>query len=183
MAADEAKDALLKAIASMLEGDRDMGEMESTLPLLVDYLRLFAASSFVCAMVPMPPTPAIEYEGVDGVADAWRDWGATFESVRAEAEELHQSEEAVVLFVNQIAVTRHGGVEMTQPSAMLWLFKDGLVTRLESTSTARRRSGPAVYPPTLNHWLRPYGAGASIPASSSCVAASASSVWTSVAAS
>jgi len=131
MATNEAKEALLQALSSLLDGDRDMGEMERTLPLLANYLRLFAASSFVCAMVPLPPTPAVEYEGVDGVANAWHDWGAAFASVRAEAEDLFRSEDAVVLFVNQIAVTRHGGVEMTQPSAMLWLFEDGLVARLE----------------------------------------------------
>ncbi|MEJ7876715.1 MAG: nuclear transport factor 2 family protein [Solirubrobacterales bacterium] len=131
MAANEAKDALLGALSSLLDGDRDMGEMETTLPVLAEYLRLFAASSFVCAMVPTPPTPAIEYEGVDGVVSAWRDWGAAFASVRAEAEDLFRSEDATVLFVNQIAVTRHGGVEMTQPSAMLWVFEDGLVARLE----------------------------------------------------
>jgi hypothetical protein len=51
--------------------------------------------------------------------------------VRADAEEIREAGSAVVLFVNQIAVTRHGGVEMTQPSAMLWLFENGLVARLE----------------------------------------------------
>ena len=131
MATNEATEALHQALSRLLDGDRDMGEMERTLPPLTNYLRLFAASSFVCAMVPLPPTPAVEYEGVDGVADAWRDWGAAFASVRAEAEDLYQSGDATILFVNQIAVTRHGGVEMTQPSAMLWLFEDGLVTRLE----------------------------------------------------
>jgi len=37
----------------------------------------------------------------------------------------------VALFVNQIAVTKHGSVEISQPSAMLWLFRDELVARLE----------------------------------------------------
>ena len=58
-------------------------------------------------------------------------WGATFESVRAVAEESRVGECAVALFVNQIAVTKHAGVEITQPSALLWRFRDGLVSRLE----------------------------------------------------
>jgi len=131
VAANEAKDVLLQAISGLLRGDGDMGEMERTLPLITDYVRYFAAPEFVCAMVPIPPTPAVEYPGVDGVADGWRDWGAAFESVRAEADTAYESDDAVVLFVKQIAVTRHGGVEMTQPSAMLWLFEGGLVARLE----------------------------------------------------
>jgi len=131
MATPDAKKALLEALSALLEGDRDMGEMEATMPLLVEYLHVFARSDFVCAMVPAPPTPAIEYEGVKGVAEAWRDWGATFESVRAVAEESRVGECAVALFVNQIAVTKHAGVEITQPSALLWRFRDGLVSRLE----------------------------------------------------
>jgi len=156
MATNEATEALHQALSRLLDGDRDMGEMERTLPLLTNYLRLFAASSFVCAMVPLPPTPAVEYEGVDGVATAWRDWGAAFASVRAEAEDLFRSEDATVLFVNQIAVTRHGGVEMTQPSAMLWLFEDGLVARLEfhlDRTMALRAGG--LDATGLNHRPRP----------------------------
>lgn len=131
MEASDAKQALHAVLEGMLEGDRDMGEMDDTLPFLVEYLRAFARSDFVCAMVPIPPTPAIEYPGVDGVSEAWRDWGATFESVRAEAVELIAGDESVAFYVNQIAVTKHGGVEITQPSAMLWLFEGELVARLE----------------------------------------------------
>ena len=81
------------------------------------------------------------------VAEAWRDWGATFESVRADADELRETEDAVVFFVNQIAVTKHGGVEMTQPSAMVWLFEDGPVDRLEfhlDREAALRAGGPLI---------------------------------------
>jgi len=131
MAIPDAKSALLEALSALLNGNRDMGEMETMLPILVEYLRAFARSDFVCAMVPSPPGRVAEYEGVDGVARAWGDWGETFESVRAEAEELREGPEAVALFVNQIAVTKHGGVEISQPSAMVWLFEGELVRRLE----------------------------------------------------
>ena len=131
MADSEAKEALLGALGAFMEGDRSMGEMHEVVPALDAYLRVFARSDFVCAMVPVPPGPVAEYAGVDGLARAWRDWGETFESVRADAEEIKEGEDAVALFVDQIAVTKHGGVEMTKPSAMLWLFEDGLVRRLE----------------------------------------------------
>ena len=144
MGKPSAKEALLAVLGGMLEGDREMGEMDDVLPGLVGYLDYFARSDFVCAMVPIPPGPGLEYSGVNGVAEAWQDWGATFNSVRAEAEELREAEQAVVLFVNQIAVTKHGGVEMTQPSAMLWLFEGELVARLEfhlDRETALRAGG------------------------------------------
>ena len=144
MADNKAKQALLEVLRGMLEGDRDMGEMDDTLPGLVEYLRFFARSDFVCSMVPIPPNPSVEYEGVDGVAEAWADWGATFESVRAEAQELREGADSIVLFVNQIAVTKHGGVEMSQPSGMLWLFDGELVARLEfhlDRDTALRAGG------------------------------------------
>ena len=131
MADSEAKQALLGALGAFLEGDRSMGGMDQVLPALDGYLRVYAGPGFVCAMVPVPPGPVAEYEGVDGVTQAWRDWGGTFESIRADAEEIREGEDAVALFVNQIAVTKHGGVEMTKPSAMVWLFEGGLVNRLE----------------------------------------------------
>ena len=131
MADSEARRALLGALEAFLEGDRSMGDLDQVLPVLDGYLRSFAAPGFVCAMVPIPPGPVAEYEGVDGVTRAWRDWGETFETIRADAEEIRQSEDAVALFVNQIAVTKHGGVEMTKQSAMVWLFENDLVRRLE----------------------------------------------------
>ena len=115
----------------MLEGDRHMGEMPDVMPALSGYLRAFGHPDLKVAMVPIPPGPIVEYDGVDGLVQAWEDWGGTFESVRADAEELRQAERSVALFVDQIAVTKHGGVEISQPSAMLWLFDGPLVSRLE----------------------------------------------------
>jgi ketosteroid isomerase-like protein len=33
--------------------------------------------------------------------------------------------------VRQIGTTRHGGVEIAQPSAAVWKFRDGRLVRLE----------------------------------------------------
>jgi len=126
-----AKEALTDALEALVEGDGDMGELADSIAFLTAYLNAFAAPGFVCGMVPIPPNPAAEYEGVGGVAEAWRDWGATFETVRGEAIEIIDGPDAVVLFVNQIAVTKHGGVEISQPSAILVKFRDGLASRLE----------------------------------------------------
>jgi hypothetical protein len=127
-----AKEALLTALGSFPGENRDMGEMRTILPPLVEYVQAFGAPDFVCAMVPLPPGPVAEYEGPDGIERAWNDWGAAFESVRADADELIVGDRAVALLATQVVVTRHGSVEMTQPSAMLWLFSDDdRVRRLE----------------------------------------------------
>ncbi len=131
MAPPDAKKALREALSGLLEDDQDTGDMETTVPFLAEFLRAYARSDFKCVMVPIPPGPTAEYEGVDGFIEAWRDWGETFDSVRLEPEEIREGPDALVLLVKQIGVTRHGGVAIAQPSAMLCLFRDGLVSRLE----------------------------------------------------
>jgi hypothetical protein len=51
--------------------------------------------------------------------------------VHAELEEMLETDRHVVLLVDQVAVTRSHGVEISQPSAMVFEFADGRVTRLE----------------------------------------------------
>ena len=111
--------------------DGDLGEMEDALPSLTAYVAEHATPDFVCVLVPMPPTPAITYPGVDGVARAFGDWGETFSSLRAVLERVVESEAHMVLLVEQIGVTRHGDVEVSQPSAIVWEFRDGGVARAE----------------------------------------------------
>ena len=73
----------------------------------------------------------MEYAGVEGLAAAWHEWGETFENVSVVLEEVRESDDHVVLLVEQIATTRTGGVEIRHPSAMLWRFEDDAVTALE----------------------------------------------------
>jgi len=108
-----------------------VGRMEDALPVLMEFLSAFATPDFVCVMAGLPPTPPTTHPGVEGVAEAWADFSEAFESVRADLQEVLESDSGMVVLVNQVAVTRHGGVEITQPSAMLWAFEEGLVARLE----------------------------------------------------
>jgi len=105
--------------------------MVTALSPLVEFVRAFASAGFTCAMFPLPPTPAVEYTGSDGIERAWGDWSETFESITVVAEELREGDGSVVLLAEQIAVTRHGGVEIRQPSAMTWLFSGDQIVRLE----------------------------------------------------
>jgi len=125
-----------KAVAAetfreVLRAGGDMGEMTEGAPMLDAYVREYATPEFACAMVPIPPNPPLVFNGITGLKRAWEEWGSTFSSVRAVAEEVIESEDAVVMFVQQIAVTRHGGVEIAQPSAMVWLFEEGGLRRVE----------------------------------------------------
>ena len=122
------KQILLETLGPVGGSEADMTAGMTT---LVEFVHAYASPDFVCAMFPLPPTPSVEYRGPDGVARAWSDWSETFASVRVEPEEVCEGENAVVLLAEQIAVTRHGGVEIRQPSAMLWLFGPAGLERLE----------------------------------------------------
>jgi ketosteroid isomerase-like protein len=131
MADPDAKSLAREVLATFLEGDNDLGYMDEALPQLIRYIEAVAAPDFTCLMVGMPPAPAVTYEGADGLARAWSDWGEAFEKVRAELEEVRESDDHIVVLVNQVAITRHHGVEISQPSAMVFAFEDGRVTRAE----------------------------------------------------
>ena len=132
MVEPDAKFLLREAIEAIAGAENDMGEMEDMLPALTLYLDEFAAADFECAMRGMPPTPPAIYPGVEGVAKGWADFGEAFAGIRAELEEIREAERGLVVLVNQIATTRTGGLEISQPSAMAFLFDDaGRVGRLE----------------------------------------------------
>ena len=69
-------------------------------------------------------------DGVEGLRTAWADWLDSFARVRLEFEGMEQVGENVVVLARQIGTTRHG-VEIEQPSAAVWKFRDGMLTRVE----------------------------------------------------
>ncbi len=50
--------------------------------------------------------------------------------MRIEIEQVEEIGDNVLTFVIQTGTTRHG-VEVAQPSAAVWKFRDGLLTRVE----------------------------------------------------
>jgi ketosteroid isomerase-like protein len=71
------------------------------------------------------------YEGPEGMRAAWSDWLEAFSRVRFEIEGYEQLGENVVTFGRQIGTPRHGGLEIAQPSAAVWKFRDGQIVRIE----------------------------------------------------
>lgn len=119
----------MDSIGGLVEG---LGTMDEMLPPLTMFLDEFAASGFECAMCALPPTPEVVYPGVEGVQRGWTDFSEMFEGVRADLQEIRESPRGLVVLVNQVARTRTGGVEISQPSAMAFLFDaEGRVARLE----------------------------------------------------
>jgi ketosteroid isomerase-like protein len=71
-----------------------------------------------------------DFEDIDGLRDVWADWLGAFASVRIQIEEVEDVGDNVLTFVMQTGTTRHG-VEVAQPSAAVWKFRDGLLARVE----------------------------------------------------
>ena len=131
MAETEPKTQLRDIVEELAGPEGDLGYMHESLPALVEVLRQYAAPDFECRMCPRPPTNPIVYPGVDGVLAAWNDYGGAFEKVGARLIEVLESDTHAVLMVDQTATTRHGGVEISQPSAMVFAFDGDLLKRVE----------------------------------------------------
>ena len=131
MADPDAKAVLREALEGLGGDGNDLGRMEDSLPVLAEFLSALATPDFVCVMAGLPPTPPTLHPGIEGLASAWADYGGAFETVRAELQEILESDSHLVVLVNQVGITRHGGVEISQPSAMLFAFEGGRVGRIE----------------------------------------------------
>jgi hypothetical protein len=117
--------ALARELIETFVGDGgDMGTMKETLGPLTAMLQEAAGPAFEVVMQGLPPTPALTYPGVEGLQKAWADYGEAFDEVRAVLQEIRESDTHLVLLVDQVAVTHHDRVEISQPSAMLFEFDD-----------------------------------------------------------
>jgi hypothetical protein len=112
-----------------------MGGLEPSVdaPMLdrmVAAIERLASDDFTCGMVAMEVTQ--EFVGPEGVRDAWQDWLEAYTSLEFHIHEFRDIGENVLMLVDQIAVTRHDGVEVKQPSAAVWMFRDdGRLYRVE----------------------------------------------------
>jgi len=119
MSQPDPREALRDALTGLANGDRDLGETVSMAGALAELIRPYASPDFTCLMAGLPPTPPVSYPGVDGIVRAWQDFGQTFRSVRAELDRVVETDKALIMLVRQTAVTEHGGVEMSQPGALV----------------------------------------------------------------
>jgi ketosteroid isomerase-like protein len=131
MAEPDLQTRFREVMQEMAGDDGDLGYMHESLPALTAFAREFAAPDFTCVMAGLPPAPPTTFEGVEGIETAWQDYGSAFEGVRARLVEIRESDDHTVVIVDQQAKTRHGGVEISQPSAMVFAFDGERVRRVE----------------------------------------------------
>ncbi len=98
---------------------------------MISALEPVAADEIVCVMAGTDASFVATSEGLEGLRSVWADWLGTFARVRFEIESMDEIGENVVVMARQIGTTRHGGVEISQPSAALWKFREGVVQQVE----------------------------------------------------
>ncbi len=111
---------------------------------LAEIVRPYAAPDFECLMAPLPPTPPVAYPGIEGIEQAWADFAESFRSMRADLEDVVVADGSLLMIVRQHAVTAHGGVEMSQPGALLVTVDAEHVTNVQfhiDPDAARRAGG------------------------------------------
>jgi ketosteroid isomerase-like protein len=98
---------------------------------LIEALRPITAPDVVTVMRGSDEMLMGTYEGLDGLREGWADWLGSFERVTLAIESLEEVGDNVLTLARQVGTTRHGGVEIEQPSAAVWKFRDGRLTRVE----------------------------------------------------
>jgi ketosteroid isomerase-like protein len=102
---------------------------EETIDAMVAALEPIATDDFVCAMVAFDVEQ--EFQSTDGIRAAWMDWLEAYTELRFGIEGFQDHGDNVLMNVTQTGITRHGGVEVEQPSAAVWKFRGELLRRLE----------------------------------------------------
>ena len=121
-------DRLIEALApafSAVETEVD----EALIERMIEAIAPLAADDVVGTMSAMG-TVERPFEGLDGLRELWADWLGTFERIRFEMEGVEQIGDNVFTLARQVGTTRHG-VDVEQPSAAVWKFRDGLIVRVE----------------------------------------------------
>jgi SnoaL-like domain len=90
-----------------------------------------AARGLVSVMIGPDQSFRIEYEGVAGLIEGWRDWLSPYESFRMEVDDLIESDEVLVTCVRQFGTPVGGGPELEAAGAAVWWLRDGRLVRIE----------------------------------------------------
>jgi ketosteroid isomerase-like protein len=120
----------VKSIAAMERGTEELAALERV-----------SWPDFVVAMVGESPSVRIEFKGIDGLVEAWRDWLGPFESYRIEIQDFEDAGDRALILVRQIAQPRGTEAEIERPSAAVVWTRDGKLARVEfhmSRDVARR---------------------------------------------
>ena len=101
---------------------------------------------FEIAMVGANPSVRLEFTGIDGLVDGWREWLTPFETYRIEIEGFEDAGDRGLILVRQIASPRGTDAEIETPGAAVVWTREGKLARVEfhiSRAEARRAAGLA----------------------------------------
>lgn len=91
------------------------------------------------------PRGTLEFSGLDGFVEGWRDWVDAYASYTIELGEIELGTEGRILtHGRQRGITRVGGVEVEQEAAAVWTVRDGRIVRIEfhlDVEMAKRAAG------------------------------------------
>lgn len=90
-----------------------------------------AAPDLVSVMIGPDQSFRIEYRGVAGLIEGWRDWLSPYESFRMEVDDLIESDDVLVTCVRQFGTPVGGGPELEAAGAAVWWLRDGRLVRVE----------------------------------------------------
>jgi ketosteroid isomerase-like protein len=98
---------------------------------LASAIERVAAPDLVTEMIGPDQSFRVEYRGVAGLIEGWRDWLSPYESFRLEVEDLIESDEVLVTCVRQFGTPVGGGPELEAAGAAVWWVPDGRLVRVE----------------------------------------------------
>ena len=136
---------LMGALAEVFT-DSEVEVNEALIERMIEGLAEIASPDVETVMTGADDTFTGRWHGTDGIRAAWADWLDTFETVRFEIEAVEQVGDNVLTLGHQKGRTRHGGVELEQPSAAVWKFRDDLLARIEFHLDRERASASAREP-------------------------------------
>jgi ketosteroid isomerase-like protein len=119
---------LMEALARAFSGDES--EMDAALvERMISALAPIATDDVVMVMAGPDDSFVATYTGPDGLREGWADWLGSFERVRFQFEGIEELGGNVLTLGRQIGTAQ--GVEVEQPSAAVWKFRDGRLARVE----------------------------------------------------
>jgi ketosteroid isomerase-like protein len=119
----------LMAVLAPIFGSGELDVDRALLDEIGDSLGAISVDEITGAMT-ADSSFSTEFEGREGLQATWADWLDTFSRVTLEMEAVEEVGDNVLTFVNQVGTTRYG-VEVEQPSAAVWKFRDGMLARVE----------------------------------------------------
>ena len=125
MSKEETLLAALSSVFSDSETEIDAALVER----MIEALRPLTAEDVVMVMRGSDDAFVGTYEGFDGLREGWADWLESFDRIRFEIEAVDVVGDNVLTLGRQIGTTQ--GVDLEQPSAAVWKFREGLIARIE----------------------------------------------------